>query len=86
MDDTKNRRSTSAEGDPKERNPSDFLRMGESDFAEVVMEAVDRLLDCWGITDPRFVNLHYSGVILDKPGLMIRIGNAEFQVIVLKTC
>jgi len=86
MDDTTKRGSASAEDDPEVRNPNDFLRISESDFAVVVLEAVGRLLDCWGITDPRFVNLHYSGVILDKPGLMIRIGNAEFQVIILKTC
>jgi hypothetical protein len=85
MDDTTDKPSAAAEGDSEERNASDLLKMDESDFTGVVMEAVDRLLDNWGITDPRFTNFRCTGVILDKPALMITIGDAEFQIIILKT-
>jgi hypothetical protein len=86
MDDTTDKPFAAAEGDWEERNASDFLKMDDSDFTEVVMKGVDCLLDNWGITDQRFAKFRCTGVILDKPALTITIGEAEFQVIILKTC
>jgi hypothetical protein len=86
MDATTNKRSGPAGDVLDDSKISDFALMDESAFVEVIQEAFARLHEeSWSTFSPRYAKFRSTGVVLDKPTLMITVGSTEFQIIIVKT-
>ena len=63
---------------------AEFARKTEAEFAVFTQEALKELLIWVRVKNARIETFRYDGAVLDKPGLRIRIGDTEFQVLFIK--
>lgn len=66
-------------------NEEAFALKTEEEFAHVTESLFRQFLCRNAITDSRVSEARYYGIVDDKPGLLIRVGDAEFHILIMKS-
>jgi len=74
-----------SDDDESDDDESEFINMDEEEFESFLTEAIGEYAEENSAPSPRIVDFHGAGLLTKNHGLVVRIGEAEFQVRIVRS-
>ena len=68
-----------------EQNPEEFQDMSEVQMEHFLEESIEKLAEEEGICNLSIVSFHRAGLLTSDNGIVVRLGENEYQIRILRT-